>query len=127
MRKIQNFNMSLVLIILIFGSGLAQNQTNLAKVSTYRDLVRFTALQEFEQVRLEIRTLQGEKIFDSEFVPGVTVDWFRRDQQGRSVSKGHYSYVLFTKDKAGTLIEQKGIAQHADLVQRVAVLALHRP
>ncbi len=103
-----NLRMSFALIILVCGSAVSQTQRDSGKVTMYRDLIRFAAGQEADQVRLEIRTSRGEKIFDSELVAGNSVDWFIRDEQGRLVSSGPYSYSLTTKDKTGTLASQEG-------------------
>jgi hypothetical protein len=72
-------------------------------VSIFRDLVRFTAPSEVQEMRVEVFNLTGQKVFEGSLVSGQTQDWPLQDLQSQPVDSGLYSYTITTKDQAGAL------------------------
>ena len=70
-----------------------------AKVSILidRQFVRFVA-PEAQVWRLLVNNQQGELVFDSGLVHGVTLDWPLKNQQGEAVASGLYAYTLSLTD-----------------------------
>jgi Chaperone of endosialidase len=63
--------------------------------------VRFEAQGEVQQVRVEIFSPLGEKVFDSGAVTGVDVSWDMRDRRGGRVPEGVYLASVTITDAAG--------------------------
>jgi hypothetical protein len=71
--------------------------------------VRFTALGEVYQLRLEVFSAAGERLFDSDFKPGNLLDWHLQDQQGQRLAEGAYRCVVTTKNLAGQTSQKHGL------------------
>jgi hypothetical protein len=116
MNKSTSFITSLLIICLLFHSVAAQSLSTeqatspTAKVTIYRDLVRFAAV-DAEQLRLELFDLSGKQIFDSGFVSGNSFDWLTHDQQGQPVDSNLFAYTLTVqgKGRAESLTQQGNV------------------
>jgi hypothetical protein len=116
MNKPTSFITSLLIICLLFHSVAAQSLSTeqatspTAKVTIYRDLVRFAAV-DAEQLRLELFDLSGNKIFDSGFVSSNSFDWLTHDQQGQPVDSSLFAYTLTVqgKGRAESLTQQGNV------------------
>ncbi len=86
-----------------FHPAFAQTQTPEISVTIFRDLVRFAAPSNVQEMRVEMFNSTGENIYDSNFVAGQTQDWLLQDLQGRTVDSGLYAYTVTVKDQAGIL------------------------
>ncbi len=75
--------------------------------------VRFTALGNIGQMRLEVFNAGGESLYNSDFKAGNVQDWTTEDQRGQPLADGSYLCVITTRDFAGRL----GIKQGTVLVQ----------
>lgn len=71
--------------------------------------VRFTALGEAAQVRLEVFSLSGEKLFDSEARAATFLDWKLQNQQGDRLPDGTYRCLLTVKTVAGIATQVQGL------------------
>jgi hypothetical protein len=69
---------------------------------------RFTAPAGVAELRLEVFTAAGEKVFDSDFKPGNLLDWPFQDQQEQRLADGSYRCVITTKDLSGRLAQKRG-------------------
>jgi hypothetical protein len=69
---------------------------------------RFTAPASVAEMRLEVFTAAGEKVFDSDFKPGNLLDWPFQDQQEQRLADGSYRCVITTKDLSGRLAQKRG-------------------
>ena len=72
------------------------DQSLSVNVIIYRDLVRFAA-EDAHLLRVELFDLTGNRIFDSGFTEGNSVDWFA----GQSFAISQFAYALSIKDKNG--------------------------
>ena len=94
---------TILLMALAFHPIMAQPQKPDITVTIFRDLVRFAAPSEVQEMRIEVFGSTGEKIFDSNFVAGQTQDWLLENPQGKQVESGLYAYTVTIKDQAGIL------------------------
>lgn len=99
-------------IILAFAPVVARSQTPDIAVSIFRDLVRFTASSEIQEVRVQVFSSTGEQVFDSNLVTGQPWDWLLQDLKGQPVGSGLYSYTVTIRDQVGALKEM----QHGNLI-----------
>jgi Chaperone of endosialidase len=90
-------------ITLVFQSVFAQAQMPEVTVTVFRDLVRFAVPGEVQEMRVEVFSAIGEKIFDSNLVAGHIQDWPLQNLQGKAVDSGLYAYTVTVKDQAGVL------------------------
>jgi hypothetical protein len=90
-------------MILVFHSVFAQAQMPEVTVTVFHDLVRFAAPGEVQEMRVEVFSATGEKIFDSTLVAGQIQDWPLQNMQGKAVDSGLYAYTVTVKDQAGSL------------------------
>jgi hypothetical protein len=77
--------------------------------ATSAEQVRFTALGEVYQLRLEVFSAAGERLFDSDFKPGNLLDWKLQNQQGQRLAEGAYRCVVTTKSLAGQMSQKHGL------------------
>lgn len=73
--------------------------------------VRFAALGEAAQLRLEVFSLTGDKLFDSEARTATFLDWKLQDQQGARLPDGAYRCLLTVRTVAGSLTQAHGLIQ----------------
>jgi hypothetical protein len=77
--------------------------------SASAEQTRFTALGETIEMRLEIFSLTGEQLYDSDFKLGNLLDWNLLDQQGQHLLDGSYRCLVTTKTLAGQLSQKHGL------------------
>src|SRR5262245_24985231 len=152
--------LSLWLVILALSAVCAQAQSLAQPTANVRspipwvtatatnELVRLAAPAEVYEMRLEVFTDSGKKVFDSDFQSGNLIDWLLQDQQGQRLADGSYRCVVTVKDLAGRLIQKFGelklqagaailqkpsdethplqLANGQNLVNREALLAIFR-
>jgi hypothetical protein len=97
-----------LLVFLAWRPVFAQAQNSEITVTVSRDLVRFVTPGDVQEIRVEVFSPTGEKLFDSDFVTGQTQDWPLKDLQGQAVESGLYAYTVTIKDKDGALRTQRG-------------------
>ena len=97
-----------LLMFLAWRPVFAQAQNSEIALTVSRDLVRFAAPGDVHEIRVEVFSQTGEKLFDSDFVAGQTQDWRLKDLQGQTVENGLYAYTVTIKDKDGALRTQRG-------------------
>lgn len=81
----------------------AQQRVSKVDVSAARGHLGFAVRDGANQVRLEIFGLLGERVYDSGFVEGSSIDWKLQDQQGQPAVSGTYAYTLTVKDQSGNV------------------------
>jgi hypothetical protein len=70
--------------------------------------VRFAALGEVRELRLEVFDASGQKVFDSSFRSGNLLDWRVQDQQGQPLSDGSYLYLVTIRDLSEGFTQKYG-------------------
>lgn len=93
---------SLILsLAMVIQSQITLAQTSSIKTAVYADKTRFESQEENTEFRVEVFNSSGQKMFDSGFVAGRTLDWNMLDQQGERVADGIYDYVVTVKNRHG--------------------------
>jgi hypothetical protein len=88
------------------GSALAQSVS--LTVTAYSDAVRFSAQGSVKELRVEVLSLSGQRVFDSGPVLGNTLDWKLLNTQGQPVANGVYLYTVTVKDPSGNVTKRLG-------------------
>jgi hypothetical protein len=70
--------------------------------------VRFVALGQIKQMRLEVFTSSGEPLYNSELQAGNVRDWTLEDKQGQHLSDGSYLCMVTVRDLSGRLDMKQG-------------------
>jgi len=106
---------SIVLVTLCLTNALAQS--DIAKsggpdaatvtASASGDHVRFTAPSSIVQIRLEVYSSSGKKLFDNE-VRGNVLDWSLQDAHAQPLPEDSYLCVITTKSLSGKLSQTPG-------------------
>jgi hypothetical protein len=86
----------------------SQLPASVVTASIAGEQARFTAPAGVAQMRIEVFTAAGEKVFDSDFKPGNLLDWPFQDQQGRRLPDGAYRCVITARDLSGRLAQKRG-------------------
>lgn len=110
------FYLTLCFLLLTSAAVIAQAQTPAetrqrpltVTVSVTAEHLRFAALTEVAQLRLEVLSAEGAKVFDSGFNFGNMLDWPPANQQGQALPDGAYSCLVTARDYSGRLIERRG-------------------
>src|SRR5882724_9972437 len=93
---------SLILsLVMAMQSQITLAQTPSLNTTGYADKTRFESQEENTEFRVEVFNSSGQKMFDSGFVTGQTLDWNMLDQQGEAVADGVYDYVVTVKKRHG--------------------------
>src|SRR5882724_1946935 len=93
---------SLILsLVMVMQSQITLAQTPNINTTVYADKTRFESQEENTEFRVEVFNSSGQKMFDSGFVTGQTLDWNMLDQQGEAVADGVYDYVVTVKKRHG--------------------------
>jgi hypothetical protein len=77
-------------------------------VTTYSDAVRFSAQGSVKELRVEVLSLAGQKVFDSGPVLSNALDWKLFNTQGQPVANGVYLYTVTIKDPFGNVTKKLG-------------------
>jgi trimeric autotransporter adhesin len=107
---------ALLLSLSFIGTAFAQEHKSASTTTTVPLVtatakgrqVRFAALGEVREVRLEVFDASGQKVFDSSFRSGNLLDWQLQDQQGQHLSDGSYLYVVTIRDLSEQLSQKYG-------------------
>jgi hypothetical protein len=113
----QRFITILLLTAVATGSALAQDaqtRTDPAATPTVTAAasssgVRFTAPGAVVQMRLEVFSTEGEKVFDSGDKPGNVLDWRIQEQQGALHADASYLCTVTVRDLSGRLSQRHGL------------------
>jgi hypothetical protein len=100
-----------VLVVLGLGVSVGAQSAPLT-VTSYSDAVRFAAQDSVKELRKELRveilSLAGQKVFDSGYVTGSTLDWRLHSTQGHAVANGVYLFIATLKDAQGQVMRRAG-------------------
>ncbi|MFN4219121.1 MAG: hypothetical protein ACK4HB_07595, partial [Candidatus Bipolaricaulia bacterium] len=93
--------------VLVLGLGIWAQSVSLT-VTAYSDAVRFSAQGSVKELRVEILSLAGQKVFDSGPVLSNALDWKLLNTQGQPVANGVYIYTVTVKDPFGNVTKKLG-------------------
>jgi hypothetical protein len=94
-------------VVFVLGLGALAQSVSLT-VTAYSDAVRFSAQGSVKELRVEILSLSGQKVFDSGPVLGNALDWKLSNTQGQPVANGVYLYTVTVKDPSGNVTKKLG-------------------
>jgi hypothetical protein len=104
---------SLLLVILaaslVFAQAVKQTPAPVVAAAAAPEQVRFLAPGEVTQLRLEVFTLSGAQLYDSDFKAGNLFDWNLQAQQGQRLPEGTYRCLLTVKDVTGRVGQRQGV------------------
>ncbi len=86
----------------------SQSQPPVVTASASPGRVRYAALGEVHQTRLQVFSPDGGQAFDSGFRLGNLVTWRLTDQQGSRLADGAYLFLVTVKDFSGNLTQKHG-------------------
>src|SRR5262249_15544857 len=89
--------------------------------------VRFTAPASVVQMRLEVYSSAGQKLFDNELRGGNVLDWHLQDGQAVRLANDTYLCVVTIKHRSGSLTQRLGsvlVEQSSASVQAVTAAQL---
>jgi len=96
-------------LMVVVGLGLgAWAQSISLTVTAYSDAVRFSAQGSVKELRVEVLSLSGQKVFDSGPVLSNALDWKLLNTQGQPVANGVYLYTVTVKDPFGNVTKKLG-------------------
>jgi hypothetical protein len=94
-------------VVFVLGLGALAQSVSLT-VTAYSDAVRFSAQGAVKELRVEVLSLSGQKVFDSGPVLGNALDWKLSNTQGQPVANGVYLYTVTVKDPSGNVTKKVG-------------------
>jgi hypothetical protein len=94
-------------VVVVLGLGALAQSVSLT-VTAYSDAVRFSAQGAVKELRVEVLSLSGQKVFDSGPVLGNALDWKLLNSQGQPVANGVYLYTVTVKDPSGNVTKKLG-------------------
>jgi hypothetical protein len=94
-------------VVFVLGLGALAQSVSLT-VTAYSDAIRFSAQGSVKELRVEILSLSGQKVFDSGPVLGNALDWKLLNSQGQPVANGVYLYTVTVKDPSGNVTKKVG-------------------
>nr|BAL55177.1 hypothetical protein HGMM_F23G10C30 [uncultured Acetothermia bacterium]BAL60218.1 hypothetical protein HGMM_OP4C854 [Candidatus Acetothermum autotrophicum] len=94
-------------VVFVLGLGALAQSVSLT-VTAYSDAVRFSAQGQVKELRVEVLSLSGQKVFDSGPVLGNALDWKLFNTQGQPVANGVYLYTVTVKDPFGNVTKKLG-------------------
>src|SRR3989440_4709756 len=109
----------LLFVLALSSSALAQDvqtsqpvpSTPLVTASVTAGRVRFAAPNAVVQLRLEVYSDAGQKLFDTELKGGSVLDWHLEDGQGEALAAGTYACLLTVKSLSGRLSQRLGLIE----------------
>ncbi|HEX8087890.1 MAG TPA: hypothetical protein VF762_03510, partial [Blastocatellia bacterium] len=104
--KLKAFWAFALLLTLGLNSVYVQAHNLEVNVTMYRDLVRFVAQGEAEELRVEVFGPSGERVYDGGFVKGKTQDLPLPDAQGKTLPSGIYVYSVTIKRADGMKVQR---------------------
>ncbi len=96
-----------LLVVMGLGVGVWAQSASLT-VTAYSDAVRFSAQGAVKELRVEVLSLSGQKVFDSGPVLSNALDWKLLNAQGQPVANGVYLYTVTIKDPFGNVTKRLG-------------------
>ncbi|HEV7858136.1 MAG TPA: hypothetical protein VGO91_05860, partial [Pyrinomonadaceae bacterium] len=119
MKTIARFRLipTIVLSLMMLNTVFAQEQKTKSLTTAAPPLItatargrqlRFAALGEIRDLRLEVFDAFGQKVFDSSFHSGNLLDWQVLDQQGQPLPDGSYLYLVTIHDLSEGLSQKYG-------------------
>ncbi len=117
MHSTPRLALHLLLLLCSFGPALAQNEMqdvagsspDIVTVAANAQGIRFTAPNRVVQLRLEIYSELGQKLFDTEQRGGNVLDWHVQNGSGERVADGAYLCVVTVKTLSGRLKQKLGL------------------
>src|SRR5712691_4624076 len=116
MLKLRPICSTFLMLIISFQAALAQSE--IAKTDNRDSLtitasasgerVRFTAPSSVVQIRLEVYSSTGTKLFDNEVRGGNVLDWHLQNGQAEPLADDSYLCVLTVKSLSGKLTQRIG-------------------
>lgn len=105
MRNVFQLLVGLLLVQAIGTTIMAQTNTPTTKspeitVIIQQREVRFAAIGEAREWRLEIHNQVGEAVYDSGLVNGADIIWPLQNENGQAVASGMYAYTLTIKGRS---------------------------
>ena len=99
-----------MLLVMAVSSAPPRSQAQTPEVLAVRagSTVRVSATGSIRALRLEVFARGGDKLFDSQSVPGAAVDWLLFDPAGAPLADGRYYYTLTIAYESGFLVRQLG-------------------
>jgi hypothetical protein len=94
-------------VIVGLGLGVWAQSISLT-VTAYSDAVRFSAQGSVKELRVEVLSLSGQKVFDSGPVLSNALDWKLFNTRGQPVANGVYLYTVTVKDPFGNVTKKLG-------------------
>ncbi len=70
--------------------------------------VRYVAVGEVHQTRLQVFSIDGSQVFDSDFKLGNLIDWQLASQQGQHLLDGPYLFLVSVRDFSNHLTQKYG-------------------
>jgi hypothetical protein len=122
-----------MLILGLVNNVLAQDNTTTGKVQPTAPTItafassekaRFSAPASVVQIRLEVYSSSGKKVFDNEVRGGNVLDWYLHNGQAERLADDNYLCVLTVKNLSGKISQRIGsvLVEKSDVsVQAVAV------
>ncbi|MBI1742862.1 hypothetical protein HYR54_07310 [Candidatus Acetothermia bacterium] len=108
MRQPQTFAWVCSLAILLgLGLGALASPASLT-ITSYANLVRFTAEGSVDALQVSIFSLAGQALFDSGAQKAVTFDWQMLDAKDRPIANGVYLYAVTVTDASGKVSKHFG-------------------
>src|SRR5262245_11930675 len=126
---------SLLVLVLFSIVTSAQNETLTVEkssgatvlASASGERVRFTGPPSIVQIRLEIYSSSGNKVFDKEVRGGNVLDWHLQDGQAEPLADNSYVCVVTVKSLSGRITQRIGsvtVEKNSATVQPIAVSQL---
>ena len=118
---------ALLLVPSVMGQGERQPAVSAptVTVSATTDRIRFVAPGAVVQLRLEVYTESGKKVFDTELRGGNVLDWHLQDGAGARLTSGSYACVMTIKGLSGRISQRTGLVTVQD--KKAAVQASEAP
>jgi hypothetical protein len=110
MMMMQQMSRSLLVglaVVVVLGLGALAQSVSLT-VTAYSDAVRFSAQGAVKELRVEVLSLSGQKVFDSGPVLSNALDWKLLNTRGQPVANGVYLYTVTVKDPFGNVTKKLG-------------------
>jgi hypothetical protein len=132
MYKPIQFVIRFMLILGLVSNVLAQDLKTTGKVQSTAPIItafassekaRFTAPASVVQIRLEVYSSTGKKVFDNEVRGGNVLDWYLQNGQAERLADDTYLCVLTVKNLSGKISQRIGsvlVEKSAASVQAVA-------
>lgn len=96
----------LVLSVSIFAAAAPLSDA-VVTASATPDLIRFSAAADVTQIRLELTSVAGERLYDSGWRDGNVLDWALSDAGGHRLAGGSYRCTVTVRELGGRVITRR--------------------